>query len=129
MVEQQAGRKPNHFAVDRLDSEMATTGSTAEPPVQHFANNEERAQAYKKFAHDQNIELQHRHEEDHKHEEHFEEFHQLELVIDEKITDAIRHAETGIREMEAEIKEVTIILGEKSTLIERIEAQLAGSAH
>ena len=52
---------------------------------QHFASEEERFEAYRKFAREQNIQLETRHGEEAKHEADFEHMHQLELVIDEKI--------------------------------------------
>ena len=48
--------------------------------------------------------------------------HNLELQVDEKIQDAIIHAEGTIKDMEAEMTTVNRLLGENATLLERILA-------
>ena len=47
--------------------------------------------------------------------------HELELVVDEKVSDAIRHAETTISDAVAEISTVTRLLGENLSLMDRIK--------
>ena len=42
---------------------------------------------------------------------------QLEIEVDEKIQDAIRHAEIEIQEANAEIAEVNVLLGVKTELL------------
>ena len=69
---------------------------------------------------------QDRREEEAKHEEDFEQMHALELQVDVKISDAIRHAETTITDAKAEISTVTRLLSENLSLMERIKLQLEG---
>ena len=48
--------------------------------------------------------------------------HNLELQVDENIQDAIIHAESTIKDMQAEVATVNRLLSENASLLERVLA-------
>ena len=108
MAESDPTGKAPRLAVDRMDSEYPESASTntmtPHLEVQQYANEEERQQAFKKFQAEQLAYRENRNVEEAKHEEDFENMHTLELEVDERIQDAIIHAEFTIKEMQTGVE-------------------------
>ena len=95
--------------------QIAVSNEDSSPRV--YATEDERMAAFLEFQTEQNKVLARQHEDNERHAVEYQQMLQLEIEVDEKIQDAIRHAEIEIQEANAEIAEVNVLLGVKTELL------------